>query len=409
MTLRFCDQVEESLWRYVDRELPAREMAAISEHLRVCAACRQLFEQRSREAKMWRWAFSESPFGEGFLERFQRRLSREPGAAQGPGIAGGLRSLPRALPAGHPAARRVLFLAASAALALAAIGGLLWQLRGSAEAPLGEIVVRAGRVEWSSGGLSGSLSQSERLDLAAGARFDVSEDGIADIFLQGSGSPAGGSRLEIDRMAIVRLPADATAQSFRADLERGRLLAVVRPLRPAESFEIRTPSAVARVVGTEFTLQVTESGTRLDVHEGCVDLVAASDRKTAVPAVRVTPARGAYLVSAAGGVPVSLAEAAEPIASGEHASPLDGAEASAGEEGIEASGEGASVPGARLPAEGPASAGQEPPADLDRPPEAPRAGGGLDAGGAVPLDNAVDGSPDGRREDAGDERPRGGI
>ena len=72
-----CEKAKAVLWRYIDRELSARELGAVSVHLRGCEACRQIYEQQSREAKLYRLALAENPFGDEFVESFRVRWRAE--------------------------------------------------------------------------------------------------------------------------------------------------------------------------------------------------------------------------------------------------------------------------------------------------------------------------------------------
>jgi hypothetical protein len=64
---------------------------------------------------------------------------------------------------------------------------------------------------------------------------------------------------------------NATTQQSDLQLGYGKLRSqVVRLTRSGSHFEIRTPSAVAGVIGTDFFLGVTPTGTHLVVYEGTV-------------------------------------------------------------------------------------------------------------------------------------------
>ena len=73
----------------------------------------------------------------------------------------------------------------------------------------------------------------------------------------------GGSTLEV---------AEQTAARRAVTLSRGTALFDVAPLRPGERFEVRTPDALIRVVGTVFSVQVEGGRTLVFVHEGKVDV-----------------------------------------------------------------------------------------------------------------------------------------
>jgi hypothetical protein len=83
------------------------------------------------------------------------------------------------------------------------------------------------------------------------------------------------------------------ASGKRLELRTGILTAVVARQRPFHPMLILTPQAEARVLGTRFTLSVTNNQTRLDVAESRVRLISTSDNNT------IKVAAGAYAVVAA--------------------------------------------------------------------------------------------------------------
>ena len=70
-----CNCSTEAIWRYVDRELSAREMARVSEQLRNCDNCRSNYEKQSLLARSLTSSFVDSPFGESFVVRSRERFS----------------------------------------------------------------------------------------------------------------------------------------------------------------------------------------------------------------------------------------------------------------------------------------------------------------------------------------------
>ena len=86
-----CADVDRGLWLYIDRELSASELAKISSHLRDCAPCSALYHDRAREARQYRLAFSETPFGDKFAGRLRHKMVEE-------GHYGGMEPVPTALP-----------------------------------------------------------------------------------------------------------------------------------------------------------------------------------------------------------------------------------------------------------------------------------------------------------------------
>jgi hypothetical protein len=83
-----------------------------------------------------------------------------------------------------------------------------------------------------------------------------------------------GSILSIGTNSELRvIQHNAAAQQTQLQLGYGRLRSqVVKLTRPGSRFEVRTPSAVAGVIGTDFFLDVSPTGTHLVVYEGVVVL-----------------------------------------------------------------------------------------------------------------------------------------
>jgi ferric-dicitrate binding protein FerR (iron transport regulator) len=64
------------------------------------------------------------------------------------------------------------------------------------------------------------------------------------------------------------------------ELDVGKLEASVARQRPFRPMLVKTPQAVARVIGTRFTLTVTTNSTRLDVAEGLIRFTRTSDEQS---------------------------------------------------------------------------------------------------------------------------------
>jgi|AntDeeMetagen681_2_1112603.scaffolds.fasta_scaffold00047_35 hypothetical protein len=127
--------------------------------------------------------------------------------------------------------------------------------------------------------------ETEHRQLGVGDRLNVGDevrttDGQAIIEL------ADGSVLQIERHS--RITFDRLTQygrsgmvDIRMNLERGRVNTDVEPFEHRGSrFEIETPSAVAAVRGTAFSLESGRDGTLLEVREGEVWFGDGDERKT---------------------------------------------------------------------------------------------------------------------------------
>src|SRR5271170_2942807 len=73
---------------------------------------------------------------------------------------------------------------------------------------------------------------------------------------------------------------DGGAQQTELDLNYGRVRAkAVKQVKPGASFQIRTPTGVAGVVGTDFALDSQGETTRIVVYEGKVNFCAFTSKK----------------------------------------------------------------------------------------------------------------------------------
>ena len=85
------------------------------------------------------------------------------------------------------------------------------------------------------------------------------------------------SHLSFNRMSHF---GDTGMVDTRIRLKRGGVITDVAPLERGSRFEIRTPSAVAAVRGTEFRLRTDDSGTQIEVTEGHVEFAHAHGSQT---------------------------------------------------------------------------------------------------------------------------------
>jgi len=86
---------------------------------------------------------------------------------------------------------------------------------------------------------------------------------------------------------------DAAKQQTQLNLAYGRLRAsAVRLARPGAGFEVRTPTAVAGVVGTGFDMLVANDMTTVSVNEGLVNFCNKTGACVKVPAGSTSTIRG---------------------------------------------------------------------------------------------------------------------
>ncbi len=305
-----CSDVDQSLWLYIDRELSASELSRISSHLRDCPACSSLYHERAKEARQYRMAFADTPFGDKLAGRLRRKMVEE--GYYGTESRGASSSLDGSTPQHR-----------DRSLVRAGAGrgwGLFWLHRGrrrrlvtvAAMLCLIPIIVVIGVVSnvptreslgWISaeqGAVFVKITPSDPLTIppqdnslpgqkprddqaetlvtrataiCAGLVCSVREGGIARIRLHAAeGSPAHDEETwaSVKGPAVFSVDLQATRKRFLAHLDEGRFETHVVPRGLDEVFQIETPHSRVTVVGTRFDLNVRPTQTLLLVHEGKV-------------------------------------------------------------------------------------------------------------------------------------------
>jgi ferric-dicitrate binding protein FerR (iron transport regulator) len=106
--------------------------------------------------------------------------------------------------------------------------------------------------------------------LEAGDRIETGPNGKARLFVAG-----GDGDVELSKNSSFTIMNDS-AEVFQGDLERGIAHLThklkVFMINKFAKFEVRTPSAVLGVRGTDFTVEVLSDGTRVQVYEGIVSV-----------------------------------------------------------------------------------------------------------------------------------------
>ena len=266
-----CPDVDQNLWRYIDRELSASALAAISSHLRACEACQGLYHERAREASQYRMVFVDSPFGEPFVVKLKRRLRQE--APVAPGGAPGRKKRTGYFSLRHRKVRRAL--AVAAMLVLIPVVILIGLLQKSSDRRwLGSFeATNSGKVSLD----SEDVTRDGTLPLQARGRFGpgdgINVPGGVEVLLH-----YGQSQITLQGPAFLRMEKHSTRDQFFAYLEKGKLEATVTPLSRDQAFVIRTEYAVSSVVGTRFTVEARKGETLLEVQEGTVKFQSARAR-----------------------------------------------------------------------------------------------------------------------------------
>ncbi|MEM7232042.1 MAG: FecR domain-containing protein [Planctomycetota bacterium] len=280
-----CDHLKADLWRYIDRELPARRIAALSAHLRECDSCRALYEESSREVSQCRAALSDHRFGEEFVERFRGNFERELAGETVRVVSPGFRE-------SRLASRLV------ALLLLVAVPALTYVtlIKLSPEAPvLGSYAIDTqanamgvAKVSYTDLGGFRPVSLKQRAELRPGARFEVRADAVLLLDVVRTGERQRAARLRVVGPARFVVNEEATPERFLASLRAGEVQFDVEPRRENESFVVSTPDATTRVIGTSYRLKVLDARTRLEVDEGVVELRARGGSLGEEGVVRVT-------------------------------------------------------------------------------------------------------------------------
>jgi hypothetical protein len=314
-----CSHIDRSLWRYIDRELAASDVSAISAHLRDCDGCRELYHERAREARQYRVAFLDSPFGERFVSKFSERMKREGLSAGSIRKGGQWRKDPRKerlwtedvarmaqglsptdsnasseLPVDSGFTRRRFRRAATVAAMLFLIPtvvviGIVFNPPHAI--PLGTFEAEKGSLTESRIGIDGELISKTVEDgfLTPGCVLTVPPGVVARLALRAR-APGDVTEISLSGPAELRLSKDAGPKAFTAVLEYGILEASVAPRREGETFEIFTANALAAVVGTRFELEFRDGLTSLVVWHGEVRFQA----REALTGVRVVRESGRF-------------------------------------------------------------------------------------------------------------------
>ena len=294
-----CEEVDQRLWRYVDRELPAGNIAVVSSHIEACEPCRGLYHERSREASQYRQAFHDNVFGERFVQTCLSRLKEEGLLDEG----GRSRPWKRRFPLRALAAAAALLILVPLVVVL-----VVFSVR---SAPVGSFEVVGVPVNTGRLGEAGELRVQDgdvtRGSCLPGDVFQVPEDSRVDLrWGAADGSPM--SMCSVKGPATFWLPPGVERGKLLIWLDRGILEAQVVKLTEGQSFAVDTQHARASVVGTEFRLQASGDRTSLVVREGVVRFESRTWREPTGRGTRlVAPEDGEWIVRKDGAALESLA------------------------------------------------------------------------------------------------------
>lgn len=302
-----CNCSTEVIWRYIDRELSAREMARVSEQLRKCDNCQKLYEEQGRLARSLSSGFVDSPFGESFVVRSRERFStagltrsREAGIRT---IEGGTKLFFGYR--GFSFLRSKKFMGIAAMLLLVPtilvigyfvnsqghqlLGGL--RVRGQEEVSV--------RIVDAPGAVSLIQPSPRSSGFQAGRVYDVPPGTTLSLQLgAGDGRHERVATLDISGPARFATDSDCTVGNFHGNLIRGVLRARVEHRQKGESFRISAAGLhQARVIGTVFVLEAGDGFTRLNVEEGLVSFGTVGEEGEFLEYSKVGPADQAVTLS----------------------------------------------------------------------------------------------------------------
>lgn len=304
-----CNCSSEVIWRYIDRELSARDMAGVSERIRSCDTCRGMYEEQALLARSLSSGFVDSPFGESFVARSRERFTAA-------GLAGsrerGIRTMGGGAKLffgyrGFAVLRSKRFLGIAAMLllvpAILAIGFLVSSRR---EQSLGGLRVTgqdevAVRIVGSSSEAIFIQPQPGGSGFQAGRIYDVPPGTTLALSLGGFGQREPAARLKLKGPARFSTASDCTVHNFHGNLISGELWARVALRGEGESFRLSSGGLhQARVIGTVFVFSARDGVTSLTVEEGLVGFGILGENGEYRESSKVGPEAGTVSLTSAG-------------------------------------------------------------------------------------------------------------
>ena len=292
MNLSCPESIERKIWPYIDRELSAKEVAEISAHLKGCERCNKIYNQRAREAQLYRMAFVESPFGEDFARRFEIDFADSLENLSNDEVQAEIFSFNP--PLKH---RRMAVMVSIGAMICVILLGIFLN---DSDPNSQEQNLLSNEGKYNSH-TAAPFQKDSKSSLQSGiGRFESAIDEVVVTPIQSEQtllnefrpgyfysqhSPSGPSDLELwdrSRVRILTRPwkmglkQGSTREHLIWEFKEGEAIFDIMPLDPPRSFKIFTPDAEIEVVGTEFRLSVYETDhlryTELDVNSGKVQV-----------------------------------------------------------------------------------------------------------------------------------------
>ena len=159
---------------------------------------------------------------------------------------------------------------ATAAALVLAVFLLLWQQHGDkGSSHIARVVEVHGSLRWTGDGGEVKNELTKGLVLSGGTLESLSADSWVEIAFH------DGSQLALSGQSLMIFSKNYTGQMIR--LREGSLSAEVAPQQDSKAMRFITPTAEARVLGTQLTLRADSSSTRLMVYEGRVQVTRLAD------------------------------------------------------------------------------------------------------------------------------------
>ncbi len=177
---------------------------------------------------------------------------------------------------------RNYYIGAVAAVLCAAVGIAVFLRQGSGEikqtASRGLVVSVSGETSVDRSGKKSALYNGDVV--TEGDRIQTGKDARVEIALAGHSVRI----LENTDVTLLELKKSETgSRAVSLDVGQGTVLGSVRKLTPGESFQVRTPVAIAGVRGTRFSVAVSGSSAQVRLYDGAVDVKGSAGETVLVP------------------------------------------------------------------------------------------------------------------------------
>ena len=229
-----CKKTQVLLFEMADGRIPPAERAEMNAHVAICPHCKQVFASWTSALPRLRSLSTEEISAINVRRMENEVLRRLHGTAA-------------------PRARRMLWLALAAGLALATSLGLL-SLRSNHSQPFARIEAMWGKVT-----LSG-VAMTKGAAMGPGGVLEIAAEGEAAFLV--------GRAADVRLLGPGRLAFEGTRQAPRLRLDGGRVVVQIAHREANESFHVTTAHGRVEVRGTRFVVGYGTQGSYVHVEEG---------------------------------------------------------------------------------------------------------------------------------------------